>query len=127
MTVPGVKAEVFVPEIANNVPHIRVTWEGASVRLQVASLTPKRVVLRLVPHAVVRPTQPVLSEAHLPDLAQGSLAANESLSFITEAELFKQLREWVANFAPLVRKTAKKIAPEGAPTGRPQAVVLERL
>jgi uncharacterized pyridoxal phosphate-dependent enzyme len=27
--VPGVKAEVFVPEVANNVPHIRVTWEGA--------------------------------------------------------------------------------------------------
>ena len=28
--VPGVKAEVFVPEIANNVPHIRVSWEGAT-------------------------------------------------------------------------------------------------
>lgn len=27
--VPGVKAEVFVPEVANNVPHIRVTWDGA--------------------------------------------------------------------------------------------------
>ena len=26
---PGVKAEVFVPEVANNVPHIRVTWDGA--------------------------------------------------------------------------------------------------
>jgi L-seryl-tRNA(Ser) seleniumtransferase len=29
VAVPGVKAEVFVPEIANNVPHIRVSWEGA--------------------------------------------------------------------------------------------------
>ena len=28
--VPGVKAEVFVPQIANNVPHIRVSWEGAT-------------------------------------------------------------------------------------------------
>jgi L-seryl-tRNA(Ser) seleniumtransferase len=28
-SVPGVKAEVFVPEIANNVPHIRITWDGA--------------------------------------------------------------------------------------------------
>jgi L-seryl-tRNA(Ser) seleniumtransferase len=28
-SVPGVAAEVFVPEIANNVPHIRVSWEGA--------------------------------------------------------------------------------------------------
>jgi L-seryl-tRNA(Ser) seleniumtransferase len=27
--VPGVTAEVFVPEVANNVPHIRVTWAGA--------------------------------------------------------------------------------------------------
>jgi L-seryl-tRNA(Ser) seleniumtransferase len=28
-SVPGVVAEVFVPEVANNVPHIRVSWEGA--------------------------------------------------------------------------------------------------
>jgi L-seryl-tRNA(Ser) seleniumtransferase len=28
-SVAGVKAEVFVPEIANNVPHIRVSWPGA--------------------------------------------------------------------------------------------------
>jgi L-seryl-tRNA(Ser) seleniumtransferase len=27
--VPAVKAEVFVPEVANHVPHIRVSWEGA--------------------------------------------------------------------------------------------------
>ncbi|HVR70349.1 MAG TPA: aminotransferase class V-fold PLP-dependent enzyme [Vicinamibacteria bacterium] len=27
--VPGVKAEVFVPEIANHVPHLRISWEGA--------------------------------------------------------------------------------------------------
>jgi L-seryl-tRNA(Ser) seleniumtransferase len=27
--VPGVKAEVFVPEVANHVPHLRVTWDGA--------------------------------------------------------------------------------------------------
>jgi len=29
VSVPGVTAEVFVPEVANNVPHMRVTWEGA--------------------------------------------------------------------------------------------------
>jgi L-seryl-tRNA(Ser) seleniumtransferase len=29
-SVAGVKAEVFVPEVANNVPHIRVTWEHAN-------------------------------------------------------------------------------------------------
>ena len=27
--VSGVKAEVFVPEVANHVPHVRITWEGA--------------------------------------------------------------------------------------------------
>jgi L-seryl-tRNA(Ser) seleniumtransferase len=27
--VPGVKAEVFVPEIANHVPHVRVSWDTA--------------------------------------------------------------------------------------------------
>ena len=26
--VPGVKAEVFVPEVANHVPHVRVSWDG---------------------------------------------------------------------------------------------------
>ena len=29
-SVPGVKAEVFVPEVANHVPHVRVTWDVAS-------------------------------------------------------------------------------------------------
>jgi L-seryl-tRNA(Ser) seleniumtransferase len=28
--VPGVKAEIFVPEVANHVPHVRVSWEGAA-------------------------------------------------------------------------------------------------
>lgn len=26
-TVPGVKAEIFVPEVANHVPHVRITWD----------------------------------------------------------------------------------------------------
>jgi L-seryl-tRNA(Ser) seleniumtransferase len=26
--VPGVKAEIFVPEVANHVPHVRVSWDG---------------------------------------------------------------------------------------------------
>jgi L-seryl-tRNA(Ser) seleniumtransferase len=29
MAVRGVTAEVFVPEVANHVPHIRISWEGA--------------------------------------------------------------------------------------------------
>jgi len=28
--VPGVKAEIFVPEVANHVPHVRVSWDGAA-------------------------------------------------------------------------------------------------
>ena len=31
-SVPGVKAEIFVPEVANHVPHVRVTWDAASNR-----------------------------------------------------------------------------------------------
>ncbi len=27
--VPGVRAEVFVPEVANHVPHVRVSWDPA--------------------------------------------------------------------------------------------------
>src|SRR5437867_13441474 len=29
-TVPGVKAEIFVPEVANHVPHVRVSWDEAA-------------------------------------------------------------------------------------------------
>jgi L-seryl-tRNA(Ser) seleniumtransferase len=28
--VPGVKAEVFVPEVANHVPHVRISWDGGT-------------------------------------------------------------------------------------------------
>ena len=28
--VPGVKAEIFVPEVANHVPHVRVSWDAAA-------------------------------------------------------------------------------------------------
>ena len=27
--VPGIKAEIFVPEVANHVPHVRISWDGA--------------------------------------------------------------------------------------------------
>jgi D-glucosaminate-6-phosphate ammonia-lyase len=30
--VPGVKAEVFVPEVANHVPHVRVSWDRTDLR-----------------------------------------------------------------------------------------------
>jgi L-seryl-tRNA(Ser) seleniumtransferase len=28
--IPGITAEVFVPEVANHVPHVRVSWDGAA-------------------------------------------------------------------------------------------------
>ena len=27
---PGVKAEIFVPEVANHVPHVRISWDAAA-------------------------------------------------------------------------------------------------
>ncbi len=29
--VPGVTAEIFVPEVANHVPHVRITWDAAAL------------------------------------------------------------------------------------------------
>ena len=34
--VPGVKAEVFVPEVANHVPHVRISWDGADEKAATA-------------------------------------------------------------------------------------------
>jgi L-seryl-tRNA(Ser) seleniumtransferase len=34
--VAGVKAEVFVPEVANHVPHVRVSWDGADEKAAMA-------------------------------------------------------------------------------------------
>jgi uncharacterized pyridoxal phosphate-dependent enzyme len=38
ISVPGVKAEIFVPEVANHVPHVRVTWDPASKPLKAAGV-----------------------------------------------------------------------------------------
>jgi len=38
MSVSGVKAEIFVPEVANHVPHVRVTWDAASKPLKAAAV-----------------------------------------------------------------------------------------
>jgi uncharacterized pyridoxal phosphate-dependent enzyme len=29
-TVPGIKAEIFVPDVANHVPHVRISWDAAA-------------------------------------------------------------------------------------------------
>jgi L-seryl-tRNA(Ser) seleniumtransferase len=40
--VPGVRTERFVPEIANEVPHLRVQWDPARI-----ALTPVRLMQKL--------------------------------------------------------------------------------
>jgi D-glucosaminate-6-phosphate ammonia-lyase len=40
--VPGVKAEVFVPEIANHVPHVRISWNGAEEGTAAAAVNAMR-------------------------------------------------------------------------------------
>ena len=34
--VPGVKTEIFVPEVANHVPHIRISWDGTAKKITAA-------------------------------------------------------------------------------------------
>jgi L-seryl-tRNA(Ser) seleniumtransferase len=41
-TVAGVKADVFVPEVANHVPHVRISWDAAG-----KGITPAQVVKAL--------------------------------------------------------------------------------
>jgi L-seryl-tRNA(Ser) seleniumtransferase len=36
--VPGVKAEIFVPEVANHVPHVRISWDAAAKGLTAADV-----------------------------------------------------------------------------------------
>lgn len=37
-TAPGVKAEVFVPDVANHVPHVRISWDAATAGLTAADV-----------------------------------------------------------------------------------------
>lgn len=37
-SVPGVSAEIFVPEVANHVPHVRVSWDAAARGLEPAAV-----------------------------------------------------------------------------------------
>ena len=36
--VPGVKAEVFVPEVANHVPHVRISWDSTAAGITAAGV-----------------------------------------------------------------------------------------
>src|SRR5262245_30169260 len=39
--IPGVRAEVFVPEVANHVPHVRISWDAAARGLTAADAVNK--------------------------------------------------------------------------------------
>jgi len=39
--IPGVKTEQFVPEVANHVPHLRITWDDAQVKIAPRDLVKK--------------------------------------------------------------------------------------
>jgi len=57
-SVPGVQAEVFVPEVANHVPHVRITWDANKL-----GLTPEDAIRLLrdgTPSIRVRPGQEVV-------------------------------------------------------------------
>lgn len=54
ISVAGVQAEVFVPEVANHVPHVRVTWDAAKL-----GITPEEAITQLrdgKPSIRVRPS-----------------------------------------------------------------------
>jgi len=56
--VPGVEAEIFVPEVANHVPHVRITWDPARV-----GIDPEEVVRLLrdgQPSIRVRPGREII-------------------------------------------------------------------
>jgi L-seryl-tRNA(Ser) seleniumtransferase len=50
--VAGVKAEVFVPEVANHVPHVRVTWDATSKPVTAAAVV--RAMLEGEPSIAIR-------------------------------------------------------------------------
>jgi seryl-tRNA(Sec) selenium transferase len=41
-SVAGVKAEIFVPEVANHVPHVRISWDGGNAAQASAVVTAMR-------------------------------------------------------------------------------------
>ncbi len=56
--VPGVKAEIFVPEVANHVPHVRVSWDRAAVPHEPAAVV--RAMQAGEPSIVIRSEGEVL-------------------------------------------------------------------
>jgi len=56
----GIKTETFVPEIANAVPHLRITWDESRIKLKVTDV--KKKLLEGEPSIEVRPSGPEVLE-----------------------------------------------------------------
>lgn len=56
----GIKTETFVPEIANAVPHLRITWDEGRIKMKVADV--KKKLLEGEPSIEVRPSGPDVLE-----------------------------------------------------------------
>jgi len=56
----GIKTETFVPEIANAVPHLRITWDEGRIKMKYADV--KKKLLEGEPAIEVRPSGPDVLE-----------------------------------------------------------------
>ena len=86
--VPGVSTSFFVPDIANHVPHMRITWDEAHI-----SLTPEQA------SKLLRSSKPAIvighGEGH-PGLAMNSFMLQPGEDKMVAAQLSKLLREHAA-------------------------------
>jgi L-seryl-tRNA(Ser) seleniumtransferase len=86
--VPGVSTSFFVPDIANHVPHMRITWDRARV-----SLTPQQA------SKLLRSSKPSIviggGEGH-PGLAMNSFMLQPGEDKIVAEQLSRLLREHAA-------------------------------
>src|SRR5271170_733140 len=86
--VPGVSTSFFVPDIANHVPHMRITWDAARI-----SLTPHEV------SKLLRSSKPSIAigagEGH-PGLAMNSFMLQPGEDTIVAEQLSRLLREHAA-------------------------------
>lgn len=86
--IPGVSTSFFVPDIANHVPHMRITWDAARI-----SLTPRQA------SKLLRSSKPSIAigggEGH-PGLAMNSFMLQPGEDKIVAEQLSRLLREHAA-------------------------------
>jgi hypothetical protein len=83
--VPGVSTAFFVPDIANHVPHMRITWDEARI-----SLTPEQASQLL---RSSKPSIVISSGEGQPGLAMNSFMLQPGEDKIVAAQITQLLRE----------------------------------